>query len=369
MRRRPPARPVRLRPPHPPRLLRALTISAHGGLDRLELRDDLPVPDVVAPTDVRVRVRAAALNHLDLFVVEGMPGVTIRPPWILGADGAGVVDAVGSDVHGVAPGDMVIVNPGLSDRSCEYCLAGEQPLCPRYRLLGEHLPGTLAEYVVVPEANVRVVPPTTPPAIAAAFPLSTLTAWRMVVTRARVEPRDTVLIWGIGGGVALAALQLVKRIGARAWVTSGSDEKLARARELGADETFNHRTTDVAREIRARTNKRGVDVVIDSVGEATWSKSLGALGRAGRLVTCGGTSGPMVQTDVRRLFWNQWTIMGSTMGNDAEFDAITAELCDGRLLPQIDSVHPLSDARRAFERLASGEQFGKIVVRIDGGAA
>jgi NADPH:quinone reductase-like Zn-dependent oxidoreductase len=344
--------------------MRALTISAHGGLDRLELRDDLPVPELRAPTDVRVRVRAAALNHLDLFVLGGLPGVTITPPWVMGGDGAGVVEAVGEGVRGVAPGDLVIVNPGISDRSCEYCLAGEQPLCPRFRLLGEHLPGTMAEYVVVPAANVRRVRADTPPEVAAAFTLATLTAWRMVVTRARVEPRDTVLIWGIGGGVALAALQIVKRIGAAAWVVSGSDDKLARARALGADETFNHREVDVAREVRARTGKRGVDVVLDNVGEATWAQSLGALGRAGRLVTCGATSGPMVQTDVRRLFWNQWTIMGSTMGNDAELDAITAELCAGRLLPPIDSVFPLAEGRAAFERLASGEQFGKIVVTI-----
>ena len=329
------------------------------------MRDDLPVPDVVAPTDVRVRVRAAALNHLDLFVVAGLPGVTIVPPWVMGADATGVVDAVGRDVRGLVPGDTVIVNPGISDRTCEYCLAGEQPLCLRYRLLGEHLPGTIAEYVVVPAANLRTVPADVPAEVAAAFPLATLTAWRMVVTRARVEPGDTVLIWGIGGGVALAALQIVKRIGAQAWVTSGSAEKLARARALGADETFDHRTTDVAKEVRARTNKRGVSVVIDSVGEATWARSLGALGRAGRLVTCGGTSGPMVQTDVRRLFWNQWTIMGSTMGNDAEFDAVAAELRAGRLIPPVDSVFPLADARAAFERLASGEQFGKIVVRIE----
>ena len=344
--------------------LRALTISAHGGLDRLEVRDDLPVPQLLSGTDVRIRVTAAALNHLDLFVVEGMPGVTITPPWVMGADATGIVDAVGGAVQGIAPGDRVMVNPGLSDRTCEYCVAGEQPLCPRYRLLGEHAPGTLAEYVVVPAANVRVVPASIPDEAAAAFPLATLTAWRMVVTRARVEPHDTVLIWGIGGGVALAALQIVKRIGAQAWVTSGSDDKLARARALGADETFNHREVDVAREVRARTAKRGVDVVIDNVGESTWSKSLGALGRAGRLVTCGATSGPMVQTDVRRLFWNQWTIMGSTMGNDAEFDAITAELGAGRLLPPIDSVFDLADGRAAFERLASGEQFGKIVVRV-----
>jgi len=346
--------------------MRALTISAHGGLDRLEVRDDLPMPELRTPTDVRVRVRAAALNHLDLFVLAGIPGVTITPPWVMGADAAGVVDAVGSAVgDGVRVGDAVIVNPGLSDRTCEYCLAGEQPLCPRYRLLGEHAPGTLAEYVVVPAANVRAIPSGVPATAAAAFPLVTLTAWRMVVTRARVEPHDTVLIWGIGGGVALQALQICKRIGAQAWVISGSDEKLERARALGADVLINHRTTDVAKFVRERTGKRGVNVVVDSVGEATWARSLGALGRAGRLVTCGGTSGPMVQTDVRRLFWNQWSIMGSTMGNDAEFDAITAELHAGRLLPPVDSVHALADGRAAFERLASGEQFGKVVVAVE----
>ena len=345
--------------------MRALTISAHGGLDRLELRDDLPTPEPRAPTDVRVRVRAAALNHLDLFVLGGIPGVSITAPWIMGADAAGIVDAVGDAVRDVRVGDAVIINPGLSDRTCEYCLAGEQPLCPRFRLLGEHAPGTLAEYVVVPAANVRTIPGSVPAATAAAFPLVTLTAWRMVVTRARVEPHDTVLIWGIGGGVALAALQICKRIGAQAWVISGSDEKLERARALGADVLINHRTTDVPRFVRERTGKRGVSVVVDSVGEATWARSLGALGRAGRLVTCGGTSGPMVETDVRRLFWNQWTIMGSTMGNDTEFDAVTSELRAGRLIPPVDSVYDLADGRAAFERLASGEQFGKVVVAID----
>jgi NADPH:quinone reductase-like Zn-dependent oxidoreductase len=186
----------------------------------------------------------------------------------------------------------------------------------------------------------------------------------MVISRAQVGPGDNVLIWGIGGGVALAGLQIAKLRGARVWVTSGSDEKLARARELGADETINHAREDVAKVVRAKTGKRGVDVVIDNVGEATWTRSLGALGKRGRLVTCGGTSGPMVVTDVRRLFWNQWTIMGSTMGNDAEFEAMTREFRAGRLMPVIDSVHELRDGRLAFDRLASGAQFGKIVIRI-----
>jgi len=344
--------------------VRALTISRHGGLEQLEFRDDLPVPELRSRGDVRIRVRAAALNHLDLFTLGGLPGVTIAPPWIMGADAAGTIDAIGEGVNGLQAGDHVVVNPGISDRTCEYCLDGEQSLCVSFKLLGEHLPGSFAEYLVVPAANVRVVPASVPAEVAAAFPLATLTAWRMVVTRARVRPNDEVLIWGIGGGVALAAMQICKQIGARVWVTSGSDDKLARARALGADETINHRTHDVAKEVRARTGKRGVTVVIDSVGQATWQRSLGALGRRGRLVTCGGTSGAMVETDVRRLFWNQWSLLGSTMGNDTEFDAIVAELGAGRLLPPVDSVFPLEEGREAFARMERGEQFGKIVLEV-----
>jgi NADPH:quinone reductase-like Zn-dependent oxidoreductase len=344
--------------------VRALTIDTHGQLDQLAFRDDVAVPEIASPDDVRIRVHAAALNHLDLWVVRGVPGVRIAPGWILGSDCAGVVDAVGSGVTSLRPGDRVVVNPGVSDRTCEYCRSGDNPLCLRYAILGEHRPGTLADYVVVPAANALPIPSTVSFPVAAAFPLATLTAWRMVVSRANVRPDDQVLIRGIGGGVALAALQISKHIGARVWVTSGSDAKLARARVLGADETINHSTQDVAREVRARTGKRGVDVVIDSVGEATWTSSLGSLGKRGRLVTCGGTSGPLVQTDIRRLFWNQWTIMGSTMGSDAEFDAIVAELREGRLQPPIDSAFPLEQGRKAFERLQSGEQFGKVVVTV-----
>ena len=342
--------------------MRALTISAHGGLDRIEVRDDLPTPEIRRATEVRVRVRAAAINHLDVFVVGGLPGVTITPPWILGTDACGIVDQVGEDVTHVRAGDRVVINPGISDHSCEYCLAGEHPLCVKFAVLGEHVPGTIAEHVVVPGANVRAIPASIPDAQAAAFTLATLTAWRMVHSRARVTAEDSVLIWGIGGGVAQAALGICRQIGATTWVTSSDDSKLARARELGADHTLNHRDVEVGKAIRQQTGKRGVTVVIDNVGEATWTQSLIALGRGGRLVTCGGTSGPMVTTDVRRLFWNQWNIMGSTMGNDAEFEAVTAELSAGRLLPVVDAVFPLEQGRAAFERMAAGAQFGKIVI-------
>ena len=344
--------------------MRALTISAHGGLEQIEYHDDLPVPELTGAGDVRIRMTAAALNHLDLFLLKGLPGVTISPRWILGADGTGIVESIGSGVSSIAVGDQVVINPGISDRTCEYCLAGEQPLCPRFGLLGEHKPGTMAEYVVVPAANVRRIPPTADNAEAAAFTLATLTAYRMLVTRAKVQRGECVLIWGIGGGVAIACLQIAKLLGAHVTVTSSSNDKLACARKLGADDAINHRDGDVGREIRARTGKKGVDVVVDSVGEATWAQSLGALGRAGRLVTCGGTSGPMVTTDIRKLFWNQWSILGSTMGNDAEFDAITRMFSDGLLRPPVDRVYPLSEGRAAFARLADGAQFGKIVLRI-----
>jgi NADPH:quinone reductase-like Zn-dependent oxidoreductase len=344
--------------------VRALTISSHGGLDALELRDDLPVPELRGSADVRVRVRSAALNHLDLFMLGGLPGVTIKPPWPVASDACGIIDAVGPDVKTVAVGDYVVVNPGLSDRTCEYCRDGEQPLCPRFGILGEHFPGTAAEYVVVPAVNVRTIPASVATDIGAAFTLATLTAWRMVVSRARVEAGEEVLIWGISGGVALAALQICRQIGARVWAVSRSDEKLERAKALGADVVLNRNQVDVGRAVRERTGKRGVDVVVDNVGQAVWAQSLFALGRRGRLVTCGATSGPIVETDVRRLFWNQWTIMGSTMGNDAEFDAVVDELRAGRLIPPVDSVYSLDDGRAAFERLAGGEHFGKVVIKV-----
>lgn len=344
--------------------MRALTIDAHGGLEQLRYREDVEPPVLPASGAVRVRLRAAALNRLDLWTVGGLPGVTISPPWVLGADGMGVVAETSADVTSVRVGDRVMLNPGLSCRECEYCLKGEQPLCVRFRLLGEHAPGTLAEQIVVPATNVRRVPDGVSDEIAAAFTLATLTAWRMCVSRAQVRAGEDVLIWGIGGGVALAALQICKARGARVFVTSSSAEKLERARALGADELLDHSQLDVAKEIRARTRRRGVDVVVDSIGERTWDRSLGSLARGGRLVTCGGTSGPALTMDVRRLFWHQWSILGSTMGSDAELDAIVAELAAGRLMPPIDSAHDLADGRAAFERMESGQQFGKIVVRI-----
>jgi len=346
--------------------MRAWVIRATGSLDRIELTDVPPAAATPGPGDVRVGIRAAALNHLDLHVVQGLP-LEYRFPHILGADGAGVVEAVGRDVAALRPGDRVMLNPGIADYSCEYCRAGEHSLCLNYRLLGEHVPGTLTESVVVPAQNVAVIPTLVPPlgwAEAAAFSLVTLTAWRMLVTRAQVRAGETVLIWGIGGGVALAALRIAKLRGAKVIVTSSSDAKLQAAKRLGADVTLNHTTQKISQEVRALTNKRGADVVVDSVGEATWDESLRALARGGRVVSCGATTGPKVGIDLRRLFWYQWSILGSTMGNDAEYREIVRRLGTGELRPLVDRVYPFGEARAAFERLARGEQLGKIVIQV-----
>lgn len=349
--------------------MRAVVLRGHGDLTQLAVAD-VPAPVVRDERDVLVRLHAAALNHLDLWTIRGLPGLALTFPHILGGDGAGVVKAVGQGVQTVAPGQRVLLNPGISCYRCEYCDAGEQSLCTSYRLLGEHLPGTLCEYIVVPEQNAVAIPTPRAPhpeitwAEAAAFPLVTLTAWRMLVTRARVRPGETVLIWGVGGGVASAALRIAKLLGAYVIVTSSSDEKLDAARGLGADATLNHGSVDVAREVREITGKQGADVVVENVGEATWEQSLRALARGGRIVTCGATTGPKVATDVRRLFWHHQTILGSTMGNADEFREIVRLLGQGRLRPQVDSSFSLADAPKAFERLASGRQMGKIVVEL-----
>jgi NADPH:quinone reductase-like Zn-dependent oxidoreductase len=240
-------------------------------------------------------------------------------------------------------------------------------LCVNYRILGEHLHGTAAELVTVPAYNVAPIPSLLPVvgwAEAAAFSLVTLTAWRMLVTRAQLKNKETVLIWGIGGGVSLAALRIAKLLGARAIVTSSDDAKLAAAKQLGADITFNHRLLKVSQEVRALTNKRGVDVVVDSVGAATWDDSLRCLRRGGRLVTCGATTGPQVGLDLRRVFWHHWSILGSTMGNAAEYDEIVRRFGQGELRPTVDKVFPLARAREAYERLQKGEQLGKVVIEI-----
>lgn len=348
--------------------MRACVLTATGAhpSDQLQITD---VPDAPVPRagEVRVAIRAAALNHLDLFVAEGLPGPGLTLPHVVGSDGAGVVESIGPGVTAVRPGDRVLLNPGIADYSCEFCRAGEHSLCIAYRILGEHLPGTMAELVTLPAHNVAPLPAVTPELAwpeAAAFSLVTLTAWRMVVTRAQVKAGETVLVWGIGGGVSLTALRIAKLFGARVIATSSNDDKLAEARRLGADVTLNSRTQKVSQEVRALTQKRGVEVVVENVGAATWDESLRCLKRGGRLVTCGATSGPQVGMDLRRLFWHHWTIMGSTMGNAREYAEIVRRLGAGELRPIVDRVYPLTEAPKAYARLAKGEQLGKVVVSV-----
>ena len=343
--------------------MKALALDGVGGLEHLALHD-LPRPELDDPGDALVRVHAAALNRLDLFVTDGLPGVEYRFPHIVGSDGAGVVEAVGREVTAVRPGDRVMINPGTSCGRCRACLAGEESLCSTFRVIGEHRSGTAAEYVVVPAVNLAAVPPAMPWAQAAAFSLATLTAWHMLVTRAALRPGETVLIWGIGGGVALAALQVARQLGARVIVTSGTDAKLDTARRLGADAGINHGTQDAVAEVRRLTDRRGADVVVDSIGQARWQDSLRAMRRGGRLVICGATTGPMIELDLRRLFWHQWSILGATLGSRREYQAIVALAHEGKLWPVVDSTVPLDRATEAFARLDRGEQTGKLVIEV-----
>lgn len=343
--------------------MKALTLSELGGPQQLVVQE-VPAPRLEAPDQVLVRVRAAALNRLDLFVAGGLPGISYTFPHVVGSDGAGIIEATGPEVTGFKPGDRVMFNPGIACHTCEWCLAGEHPLCATYQVLGEHRPGTIAEYVVVPARNLARVPETMSWEQAAAFSLATLTAWRMLVNRAALRAGESVLVWGVGGGVSLAAVQVARLMGANVIATSSSPAKLAVAGRLGADITLNHAEVDVAKEVRRLTGRRGVEVVVDSVGEKTWEQSLRCLARLGRLVTCGATTGPMVVTDVRKLFWYQWSILGSTMGSEGEYRRIAELAHQGKLWPVVDSVVPLAQARRAYERLHAGAQTGKLVIEV-----
>ena len=340
--------------------MKALAFHEHGGLDRLRYQD---VPDpAIGPADVLVRVRACALNHLDLFVREGLPGFRLPLPFWTGCDIAGEVAQVGAAVREVAMGDRVAVNPNLHCGRCEFCEKGEQSLCVTYGILGEHVQGGLAEYVKVAADKTLKLPAHVKFEVAAAFILVNMTAWRMLVTQARLRAGEDLLVIGVGGGVSSTAVQIGKLCGARVWVTSSSDEKLARARELGADECINYAREDWARLVWEKTGKRGVDVVLENVGAATWKGSLRALAKGGRLVTCGATSGPIGETDIRLVFWKQISIIGSTMASNAEFHDVMRELFRGRLRAIVDTVMPLADGVEGQRRLSLGKQFGKIVL-------
>jgi NADPH:quinone reductase-like Zn-dependent oxidoreductase len=323
--------------------------------------EDVDVPEPMGSAAL-VEIRSSALNHLDIWLRRGMPSVP--KPRTLGADGAGVVAALGPDAEGVELGQNVLINPGLFCRRCRFCLAGEHSLCLRFKVLGEHIDGTNADYVLVPARNLHPIPDAWTFDEAGAFGLVFVTAWRMLVTKARLRPGEWVLIWGVGGGVASAALEICRAAGARAIVTSSSDAKLERALAMGAHSVVHHERDDVADAVRSLTDGRGVDIVVEHVGAATWARSIDALARGGRLVTCGASSGGQPAAGLHRIFWKQVSVHGSTMGSDSEFRAVLELGAAGRIRPHVDAVFPIDRVGDAHRRLEAGEQFGKVVLRV-----
>jgi NADPH:quinone reductase-like Zn-dependent oxidoreductase len=343
--------------------VRGFGFAEHGGLDRLTFVE-MPEPSP-GPGEVRLRVRAAAFNRLDRFTLEGIPGVAIERPHVLGSDGAGLVDRLGEGVADLAPGAPVLLNPGLWDGTCEACRAGQPVLCRQYRILGEHTQGTAAPYVVVPRRNVHPLPERLSFVEGAAVPLVFQTAWRALATVGSVRPGDRVAIVGAGGGIATAAVQVAKLLGARVAVAARSRRHEAQVRALGAEVllVFDEEHP-LDRELWSWSEKRGVDMILDSVGAPTLARSVKALARAGRVVVIGATAGPTVEIDLRTLFWRQASIRGSTMANPAEFAEVLGHLAAGRLRPVIDTELPLDRAPEAFRRFDSGELFGKIVLTV-----
>lgn len=319
----------------------------------------------MAPTDVIVKLKATAVNRSDLCLRRGLRNKEVQLPHILGSDGAGIVTQAGELVSHIREGDAVCFYPAEGCGRCNFCITDRELLCMRLRVLGEHENGTYAEYVRVPGRNCFPIPSRYSFDEAAAFPLVYIAAWRMLVTNAALKPGEYVLILGIGGGVAIAALQIAVQLGAHIIVTSSSDDKLAKAKTLGADYGINYRNMDFPREVRRITGKRGVDIAVNCIGGDTWAKSVASLAKGGRLVSCGAVAGPNPQTDIRRIFWNHVRVFGSTLGTRGEFTQLLNLMKGSPIRPVIDQVLPLSEAGFGHQRLEEGKQFGKIVLRKD----
>ncbi|HSR68889.1 MAG TPA: zinc-binding dehydrogenase [Acidobacteriota bacterium] len=341
--------------------MKALFFEQHGSLEQLRFGQQ-PTPRP-GRGEVLVRTEAASINHLDLYVIGGLPGVDLEMPHIPGSDGAGVVEEAGPEVEGLKAGDRVMLNACVWCGRCEFCLEGEQSQCVRLKILGEHRKGTFAQFFAAPESSLARIPEGVSFQTAAAYSLVFQTAWRMLASRCRLQAGQDIFIHGIGGGVATACLQIAKLAGCRVFVTSSAQEKLDRALELGADFAYNYLETDVVKAVAEETGKRGVDVVVDSVGNATWVNSLKMVRRGGKIVTCGATTGPNPATEIRLIFWKQIDILGSTMSNAREYEQVVQLLGQGRLEPVIDRVFPLSEGRQALQYVSDRKQFGKVVLR------
>jgi NADPH:quinone reductase-like Zn-dependent oxidoreductase len=340
--------------------MKAVIFSQHGGPEVLRYTE-VADPQIKA-NEVLVKVRACALNHLDVWVRGGLPGMTIPLPHILGNDIAGVVREVGELVTWVKPGDEVMIQPGVSCGHCVECLSGRDNMCDEYDIVGSGRDGGYAELLSVPGVNVIPKPKNLSWPEAAALPLVTLTAWHMLVTQARLQPGEVVLVHAAGSGVGSLGIQIAKLFGARVIATASSEEKLAKARELGADETVNYTRDGWPKEVKRLTDRRGVDVVFEHTGAATWPGSLVSLKKGGRLVTCGATSGFDARTDLRHVFYRHLTILGSMMGSKAELLAAMKFIEAGRIRAVVDRTLPLSEARKAHELMEDRAQFGKLVL-------
>jgi len=316
------------------------------------------------PGEVVLQVLCAGLNHLDIWVRKGRPGARLQVSHVLGSDAVGKVVAVGEGVEAPKVGEEVIVNPALSCGQCEFCRRGEESLCTSFGIMGLSRSGTFAEQVAVPAGNCYPRPPHLSDEEAGVLALDHVTAWRMLMTRAQLKPGETVLIHGIGGGVALAALQLAKLVGAEVFVTSSSNHKLSRARTRGADHTLNYEKANVSQWIEYETGGRGVDVAVDAVGAATWPLDFVCVRKGGRVVLCGVTTGSKAESDLRTLYWNQLTILGSTMGSAEDFRQMLRAVNGNKLKPVVDRVYRLARVRDAMERMETGRQFGKIALRV-----
>jgi NADPH:quinone reductase-like Zn-dependent oxidoreductase len=341
----------------------AVVLDRHGGPEVLERRE-IEIGDP-GPREVRVRVHAVAMNHMDLWVRRGGPAFKLTYPHRLGCDIAGVVDALGPGARGVSAGDRVMVQPGVSCGVCRACLSGRDNFCRSYRMLGENTPGGYTRHIVVPDANVVRIGPDLSFHDAAAMPLCTLTAWQMVHRKAQVNCGQTVLIHAAGSGVSSIAIQLCKLIGARVIATTGSPDKVDRARALGADEVIVTSTQDYVAEAKRLTARAGADVILDHVGGELFEKSIAAAAWGGRIVTCGATSGFAAKLDLRQIFFRQIEVLGSTMGSKADLLDALPLIQDGRLRPVIDRVVPLWDAREAHVALEERRVFGKVVLAVD----
>ena len=340
--------------------MKAIAFSKHGGPEVLE-SVTLPDPQPKA-REVRVRVKAVALNHLDVFTRKGWPTLKLKFPHVLGADVAGVIDAVGSEVEDLAVGTEVVVNPGISCGVCERCLRGEDNLCRSYSIIGEHRHGGYAELLCVPRQNVLPKPANVSFEEAACLPLTFLTAWTMLVRRAQLQAGETVLIHAAGSGVGSAGIQIARLLGAKVIATASTEAKLERARQLGADHLINYAEKDFLDEVKRITQKKLVDVVFEHVGQSTWDKSVACLPNGGRLVTCGATTGFEVKIDLRVLFYKRISLLGSTMGSKGDLFRILGLVGEGKLRPVLDRALPLAQAAEAHALLTDRKAFGNVVL-------